>query len=211
MRSCTLPGLRLRSDVANTAVVAYRRAEHCEGQLRDLTRDLNAQLELQLGALIAKRRIKIGEVVGTWPKTRGKRQAAHVNEISRQEFKDEVAALGLMQHGQPVTRAAIGKLFDSVDKDGSGYLDMKEAKAALKLWGERWEAADAAVRAKKAELDGHRRRASQKARLALRVEQGVDWQALREMVRSSPRSYDQSAQRLASPPATSLEPATALW
>lgn len=33
-----------------------------------------------------------------------------------------------------VAPAVLGKLFDEIDTDKSGYLDLKEAKAALKKW-----------------------------------------------------------------------------
>ena len=50
------------------------------------------------------------------------------------QFKDEVQRLGLQMNRQPVPPALLGKLFDEIDTDGSGFLDLKEAKAALKKW-----------------------------------------------------------------------------
>ena len=67
--------------------------------------------------------------VSSWTKSRG---TAGKRELSRSEFKDEVERMGLTAKGKPATRKQIGALFDTVDEDRSGWLDMEEAKQALK-------------------------------------------------------------------------------
>jgi hypothetical protein len=42
--------------------------------------------------------------------------------------RGQVFALGVTLNGQPVTRKQLGQLFDSIDLDHSGWLDLEEAK-----------------------------------------------------------------------------------
>ena len=102
---------------------------------------------MQFGIVVAKRKIKVGEVVGSWCKSRGGNMSARgassargargeheLQRLTRKEFKDEVGRLDVKLAGKPATRKALGALFDSVDTDKSGSLDVEEAKAALKKW-----------------------------------------------------------------------------
>lgn len=123
--------LNARAAAGRMAIAAAERAERVAGDLETHIQGLDGSVEVQLGLLLAKRRVNVGEVVGTWAKTRGNNAK---RELSKQEFKDEVERLGLRINGSAVTRKQLSSLFDSVDSDQSGYLDLEEAKMALKKW-----------------------------------------------------------------------------
>ena len=157
--------LRGRADAAKAAAAASLRAERCAEELAEVTEAIDARLDVQLGALLHKRQIKIGEVVGSWPKAR---TDEHRGELSKAEFKHEIMQLGLIVGGKPVTPVALGQLFDTIDKDGSGYLDLREAKAALKKWSEWSKEALGEKQSKEAQLKRERALAAGKIQAALR-------------------------------------------
>lgn len=84
------------------------------------------------------------------------------------QFKHEVSQLGLQQFGQPVGAKQLSVLFDSVDQDGSGYLDLKEASKALKTWQQYGQEATNDKVAKENELKRFKMRAVKKLQYALR-------------------------------------------
>jgi hypothetical protein len=89
-------------------------------------------------------------------------------QLLRIDFVDAVVKLDLMQSGQPAQRHAIGVLFDSIDTDSSGTLDMKEAVAALRKWQGYAKEAAAEKDAKERELRRLKALVSKKLTLALR-------------------------------------------
>ena len=91
-----------------------------------------------------------------------------MRELKKSEFKDEVLKLGLTIDQQPATPAVVGKLFDEIDTDRSGYLDLKEAKAALKKWSGWSGEAYAEQRQKEAELGRLKALAARKFQEAMR-------------------------------------------
>ena len=123
--------LRKRAQDGRDAITAAEKAEAVAADLVAKKAALDNSIEVQLGSVLTKRRVNVGEIVGTWAKSKapsGKR------ELSKKDFKDEVERLGLVTGGHPVTRKQLGALFESVDDDNSGFLDLNEAKAALKKW-----------------------------------------------------------------------------
>jgi hypothetical protein len=79
-----------------------------------------------------------------------------------------VSQLGLQQFGQPVSTKQLSLLFDSVDLDGSGSLDLKEASKALKTWQQYGQEATNDKMTKENELKRFKMRAVKKLQYALR-------------------------------------------
>ena len=159
--------LRARVMVAKSVTLAAERVDKLTTELAELSQVIEARIDVQLGRLITSRGINIGEVVGSWPKMRNA-DKKHARELSRSDFKTEVSKLGLMQHGQPATSKALGQLFDSVDLNRNGWLDVKEATKALKVWQGYSSAAYGDKHAKEAQLTQQKKRAVKKLQYALR-------------------------------------------
>ena len=205
--------LRERAAAGTQALGATRKVEASEAELRALTDKLEGSLEVQLGIIIEKRKIRLGEVVGTWCRSRGQdaqsprdgrsprtagysmgrrsprrsprspgrsprrssggsgggsSSSSSLLCLSRTEFKDAVQRLDIKVHGQPATRKALGALFDTVDTDKSGWLDLEEAKAALKRWTDEARERYAERAAKERELRRVKGFAARKLQTALR-------------------------------------------
>ena len=163
--------LRTRAKWAKEAAESARLAEACAEELRELTFQIESRLDVQLGRLMVTRGIKVGEVVGQWPKTKVAKPGEPrrgLNELSKKEFRDEVTRLGLVVNKRPATPAELNRLFDQIDTDHSGYLDIKEAKAALKKWAEFGKEAYADKAAKEKQLLHLKTRAARKLQDALR-------------------------------------------
>jgi hypothetical protein len=80
----------------------------------------NPSVETQLGRLLVKKQIKIGEIVVKW-------DASENGEISKAEFANQVRALGVVAE-----TAEIDAHFDTHDADGGGTLCIDELKKALR-------------------------------------------------------------------------------
>ena len=98
----------------------------------------------------------------------------HNRELAKCEWKDEISALGLVINDgigstRPATRKELGALFDEIDEDKSGWLDLKEAKASLKRWQELSKEAAESLEEKEKQLARLRRRAARQLQAALRV------------------------------------------
>ena len=156
--------LRKRVKAGRAAIQAHAQVEACSAELLELTEEIASRLDIQLGGLLSRRGIKAGELVGTWqgvrpipslvpgPDSRKGAQAKgahqrtggrtalfqndHRNELTKGEFVGGVKGLGLRVGGdqQPPTTAALSRLFEQVDADASGFLDLREAVTALKQW-----------------------------------------------------------------------------
>ena len=83
-------GLRARAAAGQMALSATAKAEAQQAELDELLKDIDGRLEVQVGLVFVSRRIKVGEVVGTWCKTKGN---SAKRELSKAEFKDEVRTL----------------------------------------------------------------------------------------------------------------------
>lgn len=157
--------LRARAVAGKVALEASRKAESQEAELRALLSDIEGRVGVQLGIVLVARKIRVGEVVGTWCKTKGN---AARRELTREEFKDEVYRLDVRVHGEAVGRKVLGELFDTVDSDKNGWLDMAEAQAALKKWEAEAIRASAERTTKEKQVRRIKNLASRKLQAALR-------------------------------------------
>ena len=87
--------IRTRATHAREAIACANRADRCEAQLLALKQDYASRLDLQLGLLLVQRGITLAHIAANWPKPRGTHNKDHVHDVSKEEFKDEVQALGL--------------------------------------------------------------------------------------------------------------------
>lgn len=116
--------LRTRADLAEEAARATEVADRVEEELAELADSIHTRADVQLGALLYKRKIKPGAVVTSWAKSRGE----HAGELSRAEFREAVIALGLKN----MEGSAIDEVFNQFDEDGGGYMDAGEAAVMIK-------------------------------------------------------------------------------
>ena len=166
--------LQTRVADAKDAVASQEKAETCQRELTEMRLALEGRMDIKLGELLVKRCIKVETIIGTWPKARSRENIAHAREISKAEWKDEIVALGLVVGDgegklRPAERSELGALFDEVDADKSGWMDLKEAKDALRKWQQLSKDSSAGVLAKEKELARLRRRAATKLQGALRA------------------------------------------
>lgn len=148
--------LRMRAEAAVEASKAVAQAEKLEAELDEFKSQLDGSLDVQLGHVLHRRKIRIGDIVGEWPESRQ-------NELTRAEWRKHVSLL----FPTPPTIASLDSVFDQIDSDSSGFLDVKEAKAALKELQARAKAATEELEMKTDEATRVRRRASKKAQIAL--------------------------------------------
>lgn len=115
-------------------------------------------VEQRLGLLLAKRNIKVGELVATW-------DPSGAGEINLECFISNVRALGL-----DASNDEIASIFANADSDGGGSLDLPELTAFLRVLQEATthakedertlakRALDLRKAAKAAQLEAHRAR-----------------------------------------------------
>ena len=94
--------LQRQVDALRTRASNVRRRSSARRELRMVERsswslklNFGERIDLQLGELLIKRGISVGEMIGSWPKARSREQLAHTRELSKAEWKDEITALGL--------------------------------------------------------------------------------------------------------------------
>ena len=104
-----------QTDEAARATEAAEKAELELGQLETSA----GPPDVQLGALIIKRNLKIGDLVSKW-------DVSGDGLVDRGEFRKSVKELGVKAED-----TEIDALFDSLDSDGSGELDVAELKELL--------------------------------------------------------------------------------
>jgi len=93
-------------------------------------------LSLQIGTCLHQRGVKVSELVRDWGGSDG--------SIDRAEWRKEVRALG---GGHMVAdNQELDAIFESIDKDGGGTLDIPEVKQALKRFADESEQQKAAVK-----------------------------------------------------------------
>ena len=158
--------LRERAAAAQEASKAVAEAEQLEEELEVLKKALDGTLEVQLGLVLHRKKIRVGEVVGTWAVTKR-------NELTRQEFRDNVRTLLPPQPGSPrglYAAPEIDALFEKIDDDKNGTIDFNEARYMLKGLQETAAKAIADRDAKASHAAKIRRRASRKTQAALNPE-----------------------------------------
>jgi len=108
---------QLRAQVQVLREVATLTAE-LEAQEARLaaTSGTNSPASVQLGHLVRKRNLRLGDVLAKW------------GDVNRNQFKEHIVELGV-----DCNEEAISGLFDLLDTDGGGTLEASELKAGLKL------------------------------------------------------------------------------
>ena len=106
---------RAEADKVQEAVEAVEASIHCDAQLASSLGG-NAPVIAQLGAIVIKRNLKLGEVVAAW------------GDVDHSAFREKVLALGVEASDKD-----IDSVFDELDDDGGGSLDANELKVGLKL------------------------------------------------------------------------------
>jgi Ca2+-binding EF-hand superfamily protein len=91
-----------------------------EEHARKLEAATNKSPGAQLGSIMTEKGIRAADVVAKWDRSGD-------GEIDKKEFRREVVALGV-----EATPSEIDALFESLDGDGGGSLDLKELRVALK-------------------------------------------------------------------------------
>lgn len=126
---------RLRAQMALVSEAAALR-EELEAEERNLASvsGMNAPAIAQLGAIIKKRNIKLGECIRDW------------GDVTKPQFRKHVLALGVS-----CAPDAVDALFDLLDEDGGGSLDHAELKNGLK------KLLDAALKSQQAEAARQKR------------------------------------------------------
>lgn len=92
-------------------------ADQEEQRLEEMKKRNSTDVAPQLGNLIVKRNLKIGDLTSKWVKKK---------DVSRADFRRHVLELGVLAEGK-----AIDAMFDSLDHDGGGSLDLEELKSLL--------------------------------------------------------------------------------
>lgn len=133
---------RVEKQTVRQALEALEATEAAEAQLRATTGD-DAPVVAQLGNLVQKRNMKVGEVIAKW---------GSVNHVS---FREHVRALGVVASDE-----RIDKLFDEMDDDGGGTLDADELKDGLKMLIDGAKSNDRANAALEKQAHLHRKNAS---------------------------------------------------
>lgn len=117
--------LRVAAEVAREAAQAAEVATQLEQEHRQFAKSMANRADIQLGALLYKRRIRPGAMVAMWSAPKG----AHAGELSKADFRTFCVSLGLPS---TTTDADIDSVFAQFDDDGGGYMDEAEAKAMIK-------------------------------------------------------------------------------
>jgi len=114
---------RLRQLAAQAKEVAERTAElEAEQALLDQMRTAKGMtLEEKLGQALAKRNTHVSDLVQGW-------DDSNDGLVDKEEFRAHVRSVGITE----IQDAALDELYDSVDKDKNGSLDLKEIKETLK-------------------------------------------------------------------------------
>ena len=106
---------RKEAESVRVTLEALEATEAAEKQLREQT-GVDAPVVAQLGNLVQKRNMKVGEVIAKW---------GSVDHVS---FRKHVRELGVVASDEK-----IDAVFDEIDDDGGGTLDADELKDGLKM------------------------------------------------------------------------------
>ena len=117
--------LRARAQLAKDAATAVNEAERLEEAHLAFMDGLAKRVDLALGSLLTKRRIRPGEMVAMWSQSRGD----HAGQLARRDFRTFCFSLGV---DEGTTAREIDEVFDQYDDDKSGYMSSAEAKAMIK-------------------------------------------------------------------------------
>jgi Ca2+-binding EF-hand superfamily protein len=111
--------LRARAaELRNGVLAATIASERALEELQQLQR---GTLRTKLGELLVAKGVKMGDIVAKWDRSGD-------GEIDKAEFRREVIGLGVENE----RASEIDALFDELDGDGGGTLDLNEVKASLR-------------------------------------------------------------------------------
>ena len=125
-----------------TALDALEATESTEAELRANIGD-DAPVVAQLGHLVQKRNMKVGEVIAKW------------GSVDHTSFRHHVRTLGVVANDE-----RIDAVFDTMDDDGGGTLDADELKDGLKMLIDSAKANDKAIAALEKQAHNHRKNAA---------------------------------------------------
>jgi len=151
--------LRKRAQMAEDAAKATEAADEAERELAELRHSNDTRADVQLGALLYKRKVKPGAVVTQWAKSKGE----HAGELSRREFREVCISLGL----KDMEDSKIDEVFGMFDEDGGGFLDAGEAAVMIKTLQVTSEKGEQQRREKEREAAGKRSTATRLAAAAM--------------------------------------------
>ena len=111
-----------KSKAVGEAVIATESFEMEDARVENISK--NPTVGVQLGVLLMKKNLKIGEVLKAW-------DGDGDGTVTRKEFRVKVIDMGVQAHPLDIDR-----FFDSYDNDGGGSLDLEEVKKTFtKLHG----------------------------------------------------------------------------
>ena len=160
-RALEVQGARQRTVAAalNTAASETAALEVAESKGRALRHQATAgSLDVRLGALLRSRNMRVGDVIHDWDDDGD-------GGIDKKEFVHHIHALGL----RDATVADCNALFEQLDEDHSGELDMTELRHALKNLLDAATAAETESKAQVKVIGERRQRARAAQQLALQV------------------------------------------
>ena len=108
--------LRSRLETATGVATTTKEAESVEIRLEALSN--NKSLDARLGAELLRRNTKIGDLTKSWESTDG--------VVDKKQFRKNVRGFGVDDDDE-----VMDALFDTMDNDGGGGLDLEEIRAAL--------------------------------------------------------------------------------
>lgn len=124
-----IDSLRSRLAQAQAVVDATQAAESTQERLEALRE--KRSIRARVGALLAARNTKIADLINSWETTKG--------ECTKAQFRRNLGKLGLNAEAEA---SDIDGLFDELDADCGGTLDIDELKLALSVLQEAAKAAD---------------------------------------------------------------------
>ena len=174
--------LELRDKAAQTeaAALATEAAEREEAELERLKHELGPP-DVQLGNLILKRNMKIGDVLTKW-------DPSNDGSVDKGEFRANVLAMGVVAEPDE-----IDQLFDTLDSDGGGELDVPELKELLKKLID--IAKEAQAREKELESTSiAARKAARQQQAVLREQEAAKARALKEAEEAARKAAEEKAE-----------------
>ena len=123
--------MRERAAQISKVLEATRASEQADMRLEQLRSRKSAGAKL--GTILVSRNLKVSDLVNKW-------DPSGDGEVDKAEFRHHVLDIGLQAEAEE-----IDELFNSLDDDGGGTLDLSEIKAALKVLKEESEQADKEV------------------------------------------------------------------
>ena len=173
-----------RAEEDDAAMEAAQAAEAAQARL-DESREKRS-VRARVGALLAARNVKVSDLVNGWQSTQG--------EMSRGQFRRNLKSLGLDDESLLESDA----LFDSLDSDGGGTLDIDELKEALTTLQEATKAEERElVRLRKSMVELWKEARAAQAKMVQRRQEEVAAEREREEAKAAQRRAEEEAREAA--------------